>query len=133
MRVDKGGVLWFACLISIYSPPRYLYRKSPFCGLAKVPQSFDSSPKTSQHWHKLHPCAYCYRKSLACPTIYLVLVKKLPLFMDSKKSLVCLRTVTESPLQLVLASRVCVLFHKVIFDLAYDVRKLPLLWTPKTK
>lgn len=34
---------------------------------------------------------------------------------------------------LVLASRACVLFHKLIFNPAYDVRKLPLLWTPKTR
>lgn len=167
MRVNRGGVLWFACLISIYSPPRYLYRKSPFYGLKKVPSLFivvrktalfmDSKyyfncplrcPKTIQHWHKLHPCAYCSQKSLACPTIYLVLVKKLPLlwtqksslyvrvlfakvalFMDSKNSfLYCAKTPS-----LVLASRVCVLFHKLIFNPAYDVRKLPLLWTPKTR
>lgn len=106
MRVNGGGVLWFACLISIYSPPRYLSRKSFFMDSRKSPSLFiavrktipfmDSKyyfncplrcPKTIQHWHKLHPCAYCSQKSLACPTIYLVLVKKLPLLWTQKSSL----------------------------------------------
>ena len=67
--------------------------------------------------------------TLKSPLRVRVLFAKVALFMDSKNSfLYCAKTPS-----LVLASRTYVLFHKLIFNPAYDVRKLPFVWTPKTR
>lgn len=124
MRVNGGALFGRYAQHSKYYPPRYLSRKSLFMDSQKSPNLFivvqktalfmDSKyylgcslrcPKTTQHWHKLHLCAYCAHNSNVCnnlprylsqnylflwtqksPLCTCVLFAKVTLFMDSKNS-----------------------------------------------